>query len=64
MQNDYSLDSLSEFVQKEAQELDALGLSEQEEGPSENAVQNILNYSKQLSVRKSVTLGVYEQNLN
>jgi demethoxyubiquinone hydroxylase (CLK1/Coq7/Cat5 family) len=60
----YSLDSLAQFSQEEAEHLDKLGLNDMKEAPSESCVQNILNYSKQLSVRSSDVLGRYEQNLN
>jgi len=63
MQNDYSLDSLAEFAHSEQSELDKVGLSKQE-SPSENSIQNILNFSKQYSVRKSKILTHFEQNLN
>lgn len=64
MQNKYSLNTLAEFVKTETEELETLGLSAEVQEPSEHALQNILNYSKQLSVRKSRTLGSYIQNLN
>ncbi len=60
----YSLDSLAQFSQEEAQHIDELGLNGMKESPSETSIQNILNYSKQLSVRSSEVLGRYEQNLN
>jgi hypothetical protein len=64
MPNAYTLDSLVQFVQEETQQLEELGLIEKEEGPSELIVRSILNYSQQLSVRPSKTLGQYVQDLN
>ncbi|NQV51984.1 MAG: hypothetical protein HQ500_02315 [Flavobacteriales bacterium] len=64
MRNDYSLETLSDFVREEASELESIGLKAQQEGPSELTLQKILGFSKQLSVRPSSTLGQYEQNLN
>ncbi|MEQ9187263.1 MAG: hypothetical protein RLP15_05970 [Cryomorphaceae bacterium] len=64
MQNDYSLETLSNFVREEASELESIGLKVRKDGPSELTLQKILGFSKQFSVRPSATLGQYEQNLN
>lgn len=64
MQNNYSLETLSEFVRNEFSELEAVGLKAKKSGPSELTLQTIMGFSKQLSVRPSKTLGRYEQNLN
>ena len=64
MRNDYSLETLSDFVREEASELESIRLKAHHEGPSELTLQKILGFSKQLSVRPSSTLGQYEQNLN
>lgn len=60
----YSLDSLAQFVKEERDQLEKLGFSEEQNGPSESSIQKILGFSRQLSVRTSKTLGYYEQNLN
>ena len=64
MENNYSLESITEFVNQEEEHLKDVGLKSDVEGPSEQTIQNILSYSKQLSVRKSQTLGRYVQNCN
>ena len=65
MKNAYSLDTLADFVKEEDSELEKVGLkSFHSGGPSEFTIQKILGFSKQLSLRKSKTLGNYEQNLN
>ena len=64
MQHNYSLETLSEFVQHEDSELESLGLKPRSHRPSELTIQKILGFSKQFSVRPSTTLGRYEQNLN
>lgn len=60
----YSLDSLAQFSKEEAHYLEQVGLKDEQAAPSEASIQNILSYSKQLSVRNSLVLGTYEQNLN
>ena len=64
MEHTYSLNALSDFVQEEAAQLDAIGLKTQPLSPSEFTLQKILGFSKQFSVRPSSTLGRYEQHLN
>lgn len=64
MQNNYSIEALSEFVQTESSELESLQMAPGQQSPSEFTLQTILGFSKQLSVRPSSTLGRYEQNLN
>lgn len=64
MKNAYPLNSLSDFTQKETEELTDMGLRHKLDSPSEMTIQRILGFSKQLSVRPSKSLGQYVQNLN
>ena len=64
MKNSYYLDSLANLVNSEQEQLEDLGLKPTSVRPSELTIQTILGFSKQLSIRKSTTLGTYEQNCN
>ncbi len=67
MYKNITLEELAEFTQNETQLLADLGLIAEEkvkETPSQNTVDNVLNYSKALSVRKSEIIGSIETMLN
>jgi hypothetical protein len=65
MKKSYSVNTLSQFSQSEEQVLlDELGMKKNTKSPSELSIQNILGFSKSLSVRKSKRHGLIEHHLN
>ena len=67
MLTNITLEELAEFTQNENQLLAELGLvvkDEVTETPSQHIVDNVLNYSKALSIRKSQIVGTIEAVLN
>ena len=67
MLKNITLEELAEFTQNESQILAELGLCTKDEvieTPSQHVVDNVLNYSKALSIRKSKIVGTIESVLN
>ena len=68
MDQTFTLDELAQFTQHEKEQLNQLGLVDVEHvphlSPKKSTVENILNYSKALSVKKSSTIGNVEMLLN
>lgn len=65
MEKNSTLDELALFTRNEKKYLKSLGLiSVNSGGPSPAVIQNILNYSKALSVRKTKGFGFIEFVLN
>lgn len=62
----FTLDDLAKFTQNEKKMVNDIlpELREKEIQPSDDAIRNILNYSKSLSVRKSTNLGHLRLLLN
>ena len=69
MQKVYSLDELAEFTRNEKQLIESLGIESNVEeeitvSPRTHVINNILNYSRALSVRDTDTLGKVDMVLN
>jgi len=68
MESTFTLKQLADFTRKEEELLNELGLIQDVEldhlEPRKHIVDNILNYSKALSVRKTKILGNVEMVLN
>lgn len=67
MNGNLTLEDLAEFTRQETQLMQELGLIEKKqetESVSQQTINNILNYSKALSVRKSQIVGSIETVLN
>ena len=66
MDESFTLEDLAQFTREEAAIAQSLGLTKEEEivKAPQHIVDNVLNYSKALSVRKSEKLGTIEMLLN
>ena len=68
MNKKFTLENLTTFTRNEKEILASVGLtkSKKEEisSPGQHVIDNLLNYSKALSIRKSETFGKMEMVLN